>query len=129
LTHEMSFSSLKPSCCMAKPTEWMTWLVPLTGAIAFLVVTDRRNMQARIHPDASLRERSSIVSDTGVGALASVPLLLYGRGWHEGDGYARDSGILGARAVLDTLLAAEAIRLVDETMAYSGHVDWRFHLV
>src|SRR6266849_460109 len=26
----MSLRSLKPSCCMAKPTEWMTWAVPET---------------------------------------------------------------------------------------------------
>src|SRR6266700_4595978 len=30
LTQEMSLRSLKPSCCMAKPTEWMTWEVPET---------------------------------------------------------------------------------------------------
>src|SRR5260370_10817413 len=30
LTQEMSLRSLKPSCCMAKPTEWMTWAVPET---------------------------------------------------------------------------------------------------
>ena len=33
LTQEMSLRSLKPSCCMAKPTEWMTWLVPLTQMV------------------------------------------------------------------------------------------------
>src|SRR6266478_9835214 len=30
LTQEMSLRSLKPSCCMAKPTEWITWAVPET---------------------------------------------------------------------------------------------------
>ena len=30
LNPEMSLRSLKPSCCMAKPTLWMTWAVPET---------------------------------------------------------------------------------------------------
>src|SRR5260370_33169701 len=30
LTQEMSLRSLKPSCCMAKPTLWITWAVPET---------------------------------------------------------------------------------------------------
>ncbi len=48
----------------------------------------------------------------GAGALAGIPLYLYGRGWHEGDDYARGMGMLSARAPVDGLLAAEFLRAV-----------------
>ena len=108
LFHDQRLIFSSPRRITAKDAKW---LAPLAGALTFLVATDRKNMQERIHPDAAWEERSAKVSDAGVAALASIPLLLYWHGWHSGDDYARDTGLLGVRATLDTVLAAEALRL------------------
>lgn len=109
LLHDQRLIFTSPSRIRAKDAKW---LVPLTGALTFLLATDRKNMEDRIHPDSQLSERSATFSDAGVAALASIPLLLYWHGWHDGDDYARNTGILGVRAVVDTLVASEAVRLV-----------------
>jgi membrane-associated phospholipid phosphatase len=108
LLHDQRLIFLSPRRITASDTKW---LVPLTGTLTFLLVSDRKNMQDRIHPDTLLQQRSAIASDAGIAALASVPLLLYWRGWHDADGYARDSSVMAARAVIDSLVASEAIRL------------------
>src|ERR1035441_8977059 len=88
----------------------LRWLLPLAGGIAFLIATDERNMRERIHTTA-VSDRSLKISDAGTAGLAAIPLYLYWHGWHQGDDYARDTGALGIRAAVDSLVAAEVIRL------------------
>lgn len=94
-------------------TRDLRWMVPLAGGIAFLLATDARNMHERIHT-ADVRYRSLKISNGGAAALAGIPLFLAWRGWHEGDNYTRDTGMLGVRAAVDSLIAAEALRLVTQ---------------
>src|ERR1035438_5990453 len=84
--HDQRMILTSPGRITGRDTKW---LIPLTGALTFLLATDRKNMQDRIQPGASLRESSALASDAGVGALASIPLLLYWHAWREGDDYAR----------------------------------------
>ncbi|HWE52292.1 MAG TPA: capsule assembly Wzi family protein [Bryobacteraceae bacterium] len=95
-----------------KPRD-VRWIAPLAGAIALLVATDARNMQERIHT-SGVADRSLKVSDAGSAALGAIPVYLWWRGWHEGDDYSRDTGILGIRAAVDSLVAAESLRLITE---------------
>jgi membrane-associated phospholipid phosphatase len=108
LLHDQRLIFLSPSRITVKDAKW---LVPLTGAFTFLLTSDRKNIEDRIHPDALWRARSAVASDAGVAVLAGIPLLLYWHGWRNADSYARDTGLLSARAVVDTLVASEAIRL------------------
>lgn len=87
------------------------WLLPLAGGIAFLVETDARNMRERIHTEAS-RDASLAVSNAGVAALGAIPALLWWHGWHSGDDYQRDTGLLAIRAAVDSLGEAEMLRLI-----------------
>ncbi|HUI57756.1 MAG TPA: capsule assembly Wzi family protein [Bryobacteraceae bacterium] len=88
----------------------LKWLVPLTGTISFLVASDRRNMQERIHTDAPARNRSLVAGDAGLGSLAAVPTVLAWWGWRHGDDYAWETGLLGARAAIDSALTTEFLR-------------------
>src|SRR5580704_12497959 len=77
----MSLRSLKPSCCMAKPTEWMTWLVPLTQMVPLGLRTRwQAASQARLNswlasapretshwPLLTLTMRPNVAGDTVVG--------------------------------------------------------------
>jgi membrane-associated phospholipid phosphatase len=109
LLHDQQIVFTSPSRIAPKDIRW---LAPLTGALTFLLATDRRNMQERIHPDGLPRARSAPASDAGVAALAGIPLLLYWYGWHNADSYARGTGLLSARAVVDTLVTSEALCLI-----------------
>jgi len=88
----------------------LKWLVPLTGTIAFLVSSDKRNMEERIHSNTPARDRSLLVGNAGLGSLAAVPAVLAWWGWRHGDDYAWETGRLGARAAADSLLTTESLR-------------------
>jgi membrane-associated phospholipid phosphatase len=90
----------------------LKWLLPLAGATGLLLATDRRNMQERIRTNPLAWDRSSTISNAGLGALAGIPLWLSWSGWHHGDDEARETGLASARAAIDGLLVAEALGFV-----------------
>jgi membrane-associated phospholipid phosphatase len=89
----------------------LEWLVPLSGAAGYLIASDRRNMDERIHTNISAQETSAHVADAGLFALAAVPAAVGWWGWRHDDSYAKATLMLSARAALDSLLAAEVIDL------------------
>ena len=90
----------------------LTWLIPLTAATAYLLSSDQRNMNQHLKTNALAEQRSSTFSNGALVSLAVVPTYLAWKGWHEGDNYTRDSGILTARAVADALIDTELLKLV-----------------
>ena len=90
----------------------LKWLIPLGATVGYLMATDQRNMTDHIHTNAQWQKRSSEFSDIGVLSLAAVPVFLTWKGWHDGDHFDRDSGILAARAVADALIDAELLKMV-----------------
>ena len=105
--------------------DWQ-WLLPLTGATAFLLATDNRNMQERIHTNPAARNRAGAASNVGLGALSVVPIFLAWQGWRNREGYEAETGWLAARAVADTLATGEVLRLVTrrERPTVSGAGDF-----
>ena len=93
-------------------TRDLKWLIPLGAVTGYLLATDQRSMTERIKTNALAQKRSSDFSDGGVLALAAVPTFLAWKGWHDGNNYHRDSGILSARALTDTLIDAELLKLI-----------------
>jgi hypothetical protein len=90
----------------------LEWLLPLVGATTFLFATDDRNVRERIHPSAEGRDRAALFTDAGLAALGTVPFYLAWQGWRQRNPYETETSVLAARAVADTLIATEAIRLV-----------------
>lgn len=99
--------------------DWR-WLLPAAGATAFLIATDSRNMQDRIHSDPQARDRSLAASNLGIGILAAVPAAIGWRGWRERDGYQEGTAWLTARAVADTIIATELVRGVTRRQRPQG---------
>jgi hypothetical protein len=48
----------------------MKWLLPAAGAFTFLIATDRRNMQERIHPSEGFRDRSTARQSRKLSAIS-----------------------------------------------------------
>ena len=109
LLHDQRIIFTSPSRIAAKDTKW---LAPLAGTLAFLFATDHMNIDELFQKSASVREGSAVAGDAGLAVLASIPVFLYWHGWHDADGYARDTSLLSARAVADTLVTSEALGLI-----------------
>jgi membrane-associated phospholipid phosphatase len=90
----------------------LKWLLPVAATLSYLLASDESNMQTRIRTNALARDRSLAVSSLGTAVLAGVPLLLCWKGWHAGDDYERDTGLVAVRAAVDSLVVAEAVRLI-----------------
>ena len=90
--------------------QWK-WLVPAAGGLAWLFVTDARNMRERVHTGEAARDRSAAVSNAATAGIAILPLYLSWRGWHNADDDARAAGLRSIRAAVDALIAAEVLRL------------------
>ncbi len=103
--------SIVMSPAQVKGKDW-SWLIPLAGTTGFLLASDERNMRERIKTDAVAQSRSRFVSDAGLGSLAFVPAIVYWWGWRHADDYAKDSSVLTARALADSLIVAEGVQLV-----------------
>ena len=80
-----------------------TWRT-LAASLAFLAVSDQRNMQERIHTNAAARDHSATISNVGVGSLAAIPALIYWHGWRYGDNETRGTAILAVQAMADTAI-------------------------
>ena len=89
----------------------LKWLLPLAGSAGWLLTSDQRNMRERIRTNPLARDRTLAVSNAGTGALATIPAFLYWWGWRHADSYTSETSVLTARAVVDTVLVTEGIRL------------------
>ncbi len=98
----------------------LAWIAPLSAGLSVLALSDRRNMQERIHTNALARSRSLTVSNVGTGSLLAIPAVLYWSGWRHGDDSTRSTALQGFRAIADTVVAAELIRTVARRERPSG---------
>ncbi len=80
----------------------VTWLAPLGGLTAGLL---RSDAQFSRHLDAtpSRLQRSNNIANAGVGALVALPAGLYGWGLITHDPHKRETGLLTAEALTNTL--------------------------
>ena len=90
--------------------DWQ-WLVPFAGATAFLIATDDRNMAERIHTNAAARDRSLTLSNVWLGTLVAVPAFVGWQGWRHRDSYHEETAWLAARAVAETAITTELVRV------------------
>lgn len=93
--------------------DWR-WILPVAGTTAFLIATDSRNMQERIHTNADARDRSLMLSNIGLGTLITVPGLIAWQGWRHRDSYEEETGWLAARALADAAVTTGLLRVITQ---------------
>lgn len=89
----------------------LTWLLPLGATMGLLIATDRHQMSL-MHSNRSNRERSALISNTGLGALAGASVLTYGVGAFTRNDHARETGMLASEALVDSLVVSEALKWI-----------------
>ena len=93
-------------------TSDLKWLVPLAAATGVSLGTDHHTMQSVVSHDASFNQRNVDASNVLTGGLLVAPAAFYGIGYFKGDEHARETGILGAEAILNGLVVEQGLKLV-----------------
>jgi membrane-associated phospholipid phosphatase len=86
-----------------------TWLVPLGGLTAGLLLTDRQ-FSGHLSRDPNTIQRFRTIADGGVASLVAAGggLYLWGKWSH--DGHRRETGFLAGEAVINSLVAVEVLK-------------------
>ena len=87
----------------------LTWLLPLGVGTGGLLYSDRHSM-LREQSNAQAISRSNTVANAGLGAMLAVPAFLYVVGSYQGRPRWRETGLLSAEAVINSLGVNEALK-------------------
>jgi hypothetical protein len=93
-------------------THDLVWLVPLLGAEAGALATDRHTMTSVVSHDASFNQANTNASNILIGTYIAVPVALFGYGQKEQNARAREAGILGGEAILDGVVVEQGMKLI-----------------
>ena len=89
----------------------LTYLVPLGLATAVAITTDHQVMSEKVSGDKSLNDRSTQASNALVSPFIAAPVVMYGVGHFAHSEHARETGILGGEALVDSLVVEQAMKL------------------
>ena len=87
----------------------LSWLAPLGTGTGLLITSDRRNM-AREHSNPEAIKLSKHISDGGLLTLAGVPAGMYVWGSINGYHRSRETGLLTAEALGNSIIVDEALK-------------------
>ncbi len=93
-------------------THDLVWLLPLAGAEAAALATDRRAMRDVVTHDATINPDSTNASNILIGSYIAVPVGLFAYGHLATDDHAREAGILSGEAILDGVVVEQGLKLV-----------------
>lgn len=93
-------------------THDLVWLVPLAGAEAAALATDRRAMRDVVTHDATFNPDSINASNILIGSYIAVPVGLFAYGHAAADDHAREAGILSGEALIDGVVVEQGLKLV-----------------
>ncbi len=86
-----------------------TWMAPLTGVTAGLVISDAQ-FSRHLNNTPSRLNHSRDLSDAGVAALVGIPVALYGWGTITRNEHQRETGLLTAEALTNTFALATLLK-------------------
>lgn len=92
-------------------THDLIWLVPLGAATGVALATDTTVMRDVSH-DRTFNKDNVNVSNTLLGSEFAIPVGLYSVGGFTHDAHARETGILSAEALADSVLVVEVSKVI-----------------
>ncbi|UWZ85984.1 phosphatase PAP2 family protein [Occallatibacter riparius] len=85
--------------------------VVLVGATTLLITTDHQVMSEHLH-DASMNHTADQASTGLTGMFLAAPIAYYGIGALKADEHAKETGVLSAEAMLDSVAVNEVIKII-----------------
>jgi membrane-associated phospholipid phosphatase len=93
-------------------TKDLIWLAPLAAATGVGIATDHRAMSSVVSHDVGFNNANVNASNVLIGGLIAAPAALFGVGHFEHNEKARETGLLGAEALVDAVVVEQGMKLV-----------------
>jgi hypothetical protein len=90
----------------------LDWLIPLGAVTGLAIATDRDAMRHVVPTDTQLNKRSVDASNVLTGGMIAAPVGLLGWGTLRKSPHARETGLLGAEAMADSVVVEQGIKLI-----------------
>lgn len=90
----------------------LRWLLPLAAATGAGIATDHHTMQSVVSHDAGFNQANINASNVMVGGILVAPAALYGAGLLKQNEHARNTGLLGAEAIVDGVVVEQGMKLI-----------------
>ncbi len=87
-------------------------VVPLVLATGAAIATDKTTLRDVISLDPAFNNDNTNASNVMIGGFIAAPVLLYGAGHFRGNEHARETGLLGAEALVDGVVLEQGMKLV-----------------
>jgi PAP2 superfamily len=87
-------------------------VVPLVLATGAAIATDKRALRDVISIDPVFNNDNTNASNVMIGGFIAAPVVLYGVGHFEGNEHARETGLLGAEALIDGVVVEQGMKLI-----------------
>jgi membrane-associated phospholipid phosphatase len=88
-----------------------SYLIPLGLAVTVAITTDHQAMTEEVSRDPNLNNTSTNASNALIAPFIAAPAVLYGVGKLRHSDHAQETGILGAEAMVDSLVVEQAMKL------------------
>src|SRR5579863_1941022 len=91
--------------------DWKVAL-PLVLATGAAIATDKRTLHDVVSLDPAFNNGNTNASNVMIGGYIAAPVILYAVGHFRGDEHARETGLLGAEALLDGVIVEQGMKLI-----------------
>lgn len=88
------------------------YLIPLGLAVTAAITTDHQAMTEVVSTNTSFNNTSTNASNVLVSPFIAAPAVMYAAGHFTGNDHARESGVLGAEAILDSLVVEQGMKFI-----------------
>jgi len=87
-------------------------VVPLVLATGAAIATDKRTLHNVVSLDPAFNRDNTNGSNLMMGGFIAAPVILYGVGHFQGNQHARETGLLGAEALMDGVVVEQGMKLI-----------------
>ena len=87
-------------------------VLPLALATGVAIATDDRALRDVVSHDSDFNNANTNASNVMIGGFIAAPVILYGVGHFHGNEHARETGLLGAEALLDGVVIEQGMKLI-----------------
>ena len=87
-------------------------VVPLVLATGAAIATDKTTLQEIVSLDPAFNNANTTASNVMISGFIAAPVILYGVGHFGNNEHARETGLLGAEALLDGVVVEQGMKLI-----------------
>ncbi len=87
-------------------------VIPLVLATGAAIATDKTTLRDVISLDPAFNNDNTNASNVMIGGFIAAPVIFYGVGHFQGNEHARETGLLGAEALIDGVVVEQGMKLI-----------------